>query len=61
MGKTKKTSRMGRPPLPKTRLKSTLVVVRVTPAFDKALRAAAKKAKKPLAAFIRDTLAGKMG
>jgi predicted HicB family RNase H-like nuclease len=60
MGKPKETIRMGRPPLPKGQVKDTLIVVRLTPAFHKALNAAAQKAGKKLTRYVRDVLADKL-
>ncbi|MBN1359727.1 MAG: toxin-antitoxin system HicB family antitoxin [Sedimentisphaerales bacterium] len=47
---------MGRPPLPKSQLRSVKVFFRVTPALHKALVAAAKRQDKPLGKYINDTL-----
>ncbi len=51
---------MGRPPLPKGEAKKTLLVIRFTPAFYKALCVAAKKAGKCLTHYIRDALQEKL-
>ena len=56
----KKPTRMGRPRFPKGTAKDMLVVIRVTPAFHKALRKAAKNAGKCLTHYVRDTLAEKL-
>jgi predicted HicB family RNase H-like nuclease len=60
MGKAKRKTRMGRPPFPKGQVQDKLVVIRLTPAFHRALCAAAKKAGKCLTHFIRDALAEKL-
>lgn len=60
MSKAKKKTRMGRPPLAKGQVKDMLVVVRLTPAFHKALCRAAKEAGKCLTHYVRDTLAEKV-
>ena len=54
--KKAKKSKMGRPPLPRGRVKSTPVLIRVTPAFRRALGKAAKARGMTMAAFIRLTL-----
>ncbi len=51
---------MGRPCLPKGRVKNRLLVIRVTPAFERELCAAARRADKCLTHFIRDTLTEKL-
>ena len=51
---------MGRPPLPKAQVKDTLIVIRLTPTFHKALCAAAKGAGKCVTHYVRDTLAEKL-
>jgi predicted HicB family RNase H-like nuclease len=51
-----KTSRMGRPPLPKGAKKDRCVLVRLTPALHAAMTRAAKRGGKPLATWMRDTL-----
>lgn len=60
MGKVKKKTRMGRPPLPKGQVQDKLVVIRLTPAFHRTVCRAAKKAGKCLTHFVRDTLAEKL-
>lgn len=60
MGKTR-PSRMGRPPLPKGRAKDIQLCFRVQPALYTALLKAANRADRPLAAWIRDTLAQCLG
>jgi predicted HicB family RNase H-like nuclease len=59
MSKAKK-SRMGRPPLAKGQVKDVMIVVRLTPAFHKALCAAAKNAGKCVTHYVRDTLTEKL-
>lgn len=56
MGK-RKTTGPGRPPFPKGKAKSTQLVFRVEPALHKKILKAAKRDGKPLAAWVRDTLA----
>jgi uncharacterized protein (DUF1778 family) len=51
-----KQSKMGRPRLPRERVKSTPVLIRVTWDFRKALEKAAKARGMTMAAFIRATL-----
>lgn len=51
---------MGRPPLPKGEAKDTLLVIRFTSGFHKALCRAAKKTGKCLTAYIRDVLAERL-
>ena len=51
-----KPSRMGRPPFPKGKAKSTQLVFRVEPALHKKILKAAKQEGKPLAVWVRDTL-----
>ncbi|MBP8911878.1 MAG: toxin-antitoxin system HicB family antitoxin [Phycisphaerae bacterium] len=57
----KKTSRMGRPPKPKGMAKDVQIVVRLTPAFHKALLAAAAAEGNSVAGYVRDTVAEKIG
>lgn len=52
-----KPSRMGRPPLPKGKAKSTQLLFRVQPALHKKILKTAKREGKPLATWVRDTLA----
>ena len=56
MGK-KKTCRMGRPPKPKGTVKDVQIVIRLTPAFNKALLAAAAAAGRSVAGYVRDIVA----
>jgi predicted HicB family RNase H-like nuclease len=56
----KKTSRMGRPPKPKGTVKDVQIVIRLTPAFNKALFAAAAAAGKSVAGYVRDIVAEKI-
>jgi len=51
-----KKKRMGRPPLPKSQLKSMRMSFRVTPALRKALLDAAKREGVPVGRYITDTL-----
>ena len=53
---TKKTKRMGRPPLPKGLVRSVRLFFRVTPSLYKALQKAAKREQKPLGKWMNDTL-----
>ena len=46
--------------MPRAQVKDTLVVIRLTPAFHKALCTAARGAGKCLTHYIRDTLAEKL-
>ncbi len=59
MSKAKK-SKMGRPALPKGQVKDVQIVIRLTPAFHKALCAAAKRADKSMTHYVRDLLAEKL-
>jgi predicted HicB family RNase H-like nuclease len=52
-----KTSRMGRPRFPAGKAKTKPVFVRLTPALYEAWSEAAKREGKPLATWMRDTLA----
>ena len=47
----------GRPFLPEGKAKSVQLVFRVEPALHKKIQKAAKREAKPLAAWVRDTLA----
>ncbi len=53
----RKSSRMGRPPFPRGKAKSTQLVFRVEPALHKEILKAAKRERKTLAGWVRDTLA----
>ncbi len=53
----KKASRMGRPRFPAGKAKDKAVLVRLTPALHKAMSETAKRERKPLATWMRDTLA----
>ncbi len=55
MGKQAKT-KMGRPPLPKGKVKDTQLVFRVDPSLRRKIVRAAKRAHKPMATWIRDML-----
>ncbi len=51
-----KKSRMGRPPLPEAERKSMYIVLRVTPAFNRALLKAAKREHKSLTEYLNKVL-----
>jgi len=51
---------MGRPPLPKSQLKSVRMSFRVTPGLKKALLDAAKRDGVPVGRYITDTLKAKL-
>jgi predicted HicB family RNase H-like nuclease len=57
MGKPKKKTQMGRPCFPAGKAKTKPVLVRLTPGLHKAMSEAAERKGKPLATWIRDTLA----
>ncbi len=53
----KKATKMGRPCFPAGKAKSEQIVIRVEPALYKNMVKASKRAGKPLATWIRETLA----
>jgi len=49
---------MGRPPLPKGKVKDVQLCFRVQPALYRKILEVAKRERKTLAGWVRDTLAG---
>jgi predicted HicB family RNase H-like nuclease len=55
-----KKAKMGRPPLPKGQVKGVKLVIRLTPAFHRAMCAAAKRSGTSLTGYVRGAVEEKL-